>query len=251
MRYLKYFENNDILYMLKNDIKHKGIYDVLNNDDFELKIDDVSGDHLTLNWIKMKTRKYSGTDILNSLIKYSQEKNYEYISAYGIKGDFKGKPVNGYYTLMRWGFIPDKGVNFINNVLDTKYNSLEEAFSKSIFWENWKKNGTEYTGEFNLETNSLSFKILNKEKILIKIRIHFKYKGSLHKKYHTGTVDVEIEGDEYHGQTKEESTISEATELLSDMISHGLIDVECDHAVDDFFIEKISYDFSEEADFKF
>lgn len=160
-----------LLKIIENNKRNEGNYILVETSDFIVKFNEVSGKHLSFNWCYMKTKKFSGTDILRALIMYSQKKGYRYISGYGIKGYDKAKidgkykdiKVNGFYTIMRWGFLPDKGVKFINKVLKSNYSSLEDAFSDSFFWQQWKEKGVEFYGEFDLSPNSLSFKVLNKE----------------------------------------------------------------------------------------
>jgi hypothetical protein len=166
------FESNidEVLNIIKNQMKEDKTGKKVETSDFILKIDDMTN-HVTLSWIYTKTRTYSGTDIIRALIKYAQEKNYKFIAGYGIKGfdivEIEGKKTrivtNGYYSLMRWGFLPDKGIKVINKKLKTNYATLEDAFSDSSFWTTWKDNGGDYTGEFDLKPNSLSFKVLDKQ----------------------------------------------------------------------------------------
>ncbi len=161
---------NDILTMMKTQMKETKEYKDLETEDFMLRIGEMTS-HITLSWIYTKTSKYSGTDILKALIKYCQENGFKSITGYGIKGhdsviiDGKRKSIvtNGYYSLMRWGFIPDKGVKFINKTLKTNYSTLEDAFSDKEFWTKWKEDGKEYTGEFDVSSNSLSFRVLDKQ----------------------------------------------------------------------------------------
>ena len=175
MKYLKRYESysnviDELLNIIETQQVKDDFYQVIDTEDFVLKLDNV-GDYLTINWIWMKTRKYSGTELFNAIIKYAENKGYDTIYAFGIKGknlvkaDGKNQViiVNGYYTLMRWGFIPDKGINFINRILKEKYESFEDAFSDPEFWIKWKSKGVEYGGSFDLTPNSLSFKILNRE----------------------------------------------------------------------------------------
>lgn len=176
------FESNvdDILDIIKNKmITGKDGYKSIETPDFILKIDEVDT-HVTLSWIYMKTQKYKGTDVLNAIIKYSKSKGYKSITGFGIRGtdivkiDGKSKTIetNGYYTLMRWGFIPDNGIKMINRVLKTKYPSLIAAYKDPEFWTKWKQNGKDYTGEFDIAPNSLSWKILlHKENELTENRI--------------------------------------------------------------------------------
>ena len=79
-----------------------------------------------------------------------------------INGKSKSIVVNGYYTMLRWGFIPEGGIKFINKVLHSNYESLESAIIDPEFWNRWKLEGKEFIGFFDLSSNSLSWKILNK-----------------------------------------------------------------------------------------
>lgn len=86
----------------------------------------------------------------------------------------------------------------------------------------------------------------------MKVRITFKFKGSLMRNFITATVDAEIEGHGYMGMDEKESMMNEATEVLGCMITHGLVDVACDHAVDDFEVLGVTKDIpDEEADYIF
>lgn len=160
----------DILTIIKTQMKETKDYKDLETDDFMLRIGEMTS-HVTLSWIYTKTNKYSGTDILKALIKYCQESGFKTITGYGIRGTdsviINGKrkiiTTNGYYSLMRWGFIPDKGIKFINNILKTNYTTLEDAFSNKEFWTKWREDGKEYTGEFDVSSNSLSFNVLDKQ----------------------------------------------------------------------------------------
>jgi hypothetical protein len=156
-------ENQNLEDLISHSIVPNKKGDVLiKNDDFEAKID-TFGDYYRLYWIKNISRKYSGTEIFKNILKTLSNKfGNRPVSATGIKGEFKGKPVNGYYTMFRWGFIPEGGIDFINNQLGTSYESLEKAVNDNGFWEMWKANGTEIEGIFDMSPGSLSWKILNK-----------------------------------------------------------------------------------------
>lgn len=135
---------------------------LMKNDDFETKID-TFGDNYRLYWIKNISKKYSGTEIFKSILKTLKNKfGNKPISTTGIKGKFKGKPVNGYYTMLRWGFIPKGGINFINEKLNTNYKNISEAVTDEKFWELWRNKGCEFDGIFDMQPNSVSYKILNK-----------------------------------------------------------------------------------------
>ena len=175
MKYLKHFESHtnaidELLNIIETQQVKQGFYEVIETEDFFLKLDDVGG-YLSFNWIWMKTKKYNGTDLFRAIIKYTEKKGFAKISGFGIRGknvvkSFGKKKlidVNGYYSLMRWGFLPNKGVKLINKSLKENYESLEYAFSDPTFWNKWKEKGVEYAGTFDMTPNSLSFKILNRE----------------------------------------------------------------------------------------
>lgn len=166
-------QQENILDIINANKVSKDFYTLVETTDFTLKYDDASEDHITLNWIyiKNKSSNISGTDLFKALIEIAKSKGIYKIFAYGIKGyDIievdgvkKSIWVNGYYTMLRWGFIPDKGIHFLNKILKTNYNSLEEAYKEQNFWDSWKENGKEFTGVFDLSSEeTLSMRILNK-----------------------------------------------------------------------------------------
>ena len=150
--------NNIINANFKPD-KHGDIH--IKNNDFEVKFD-TFGDNYRLNWIKNFSGKYKGTEIFKNMLHNLHDKiGDKPITATGIKGVFKGKPVNGYYTMFRWGFVPDGGIKQINKILNTKYNDLESAINDPAFFDKWKENGEEYEGIFDMSPNSISWKLIN------------------------------------------------------------------------------------------
>lgn len=78
------------------------------------------------------------------------------------------------------------------------------------------------------------------------VRITFWFKGTMdrHK-----TIDMTVDLDIDANQTDEQTWITNrAFDALSTAITHGLIDHFCDHAVEDFGIESISFEFKGKAD---
>ncbi len=85
-----------------------------------------------------------------------------------------------------------------------------------------------------------------------KARIYFWFRGTFHKKPITGmTVDSDINCTKRFGMTQAESNMYGADEQLSAMITHGLIDVHCDHAVQDFGVERVEFKFKGKAHLKY
>jgi hypothetical protein len=138
---------------------------VVDNEDFEVRFD-LWGDTYRFNWIINRTAKYRGADIFHALITAVE-------MAYGAKpittSAEKGydeqakKDLNGYYTMLRWGFIPDKGVKMFNALLGETYPTMEAAFKDSSFWKNWRDYGSSYTGVFDMTPGSLSWDLLEKK----------------------------------------------------------------------------------------
>ena len=159
---------NELFDIIKTQGKSEKFYTLVDTDDFILKYDDTS--YMTLDWIYMKTNKYRGTDIFKAFLQLAKERGHNKVKAWAIKGadvvKINGKSksivVNGYYTMLRWGFIPEGGIKFINKVLHSNYESLESAIIDPEFWNRWKLEGKEFIGFFDLSSNSLSWKILNK-----------------------------------------------------------------------------------------
>ena len=142
---------------------------LIKTSDFAIKFD-TWGNTYNLYWIKNFSSKFKGTDIFKELLKIVKERVGEkVIIATGIRGDFKGEDTNGYYTMMRWGFIPEGGISFINKILGTNYEKIEKAFNDSNFWINWKANGVQFDGEFDMSVNSLSWKVLNHQLLVEKV----------------------------------------------------------------------------------
>ena len=147
-------------------MKKKDFLDI-DNEDFALRFD-VWGPTFRLSWIKNKSGKYRGTDIWKTLLDVIKKKfGLKDITASAEKGyDSVDKvELNGYYTMLRWGFIPDKGIKMFNALLGEDYKSLEEAFSDEKFWSDWLKYGQSWTGVFDASPNSLSWKLLYKKPI--------------------------------------------------------------------------------------
>ena len=174
MKYIKLFESFesiDIPYLMSNNFEKDRFYKTLETDDFMIKFDEITGDSLTIDWIYNISNKIRGIDIFKGIIEYCNKKNYDSIHAYGIRGlgyvnDDKqsvGVETNGYYTMMRWGFVPKNGVKDINKILKTKYKSIDDMYLDQNFWTKWKKDVNDYAGVFDLNKNSLSYKILNHE----------------------------------------------------------------------------------------
>lgn len=104
------------------------------------------------------------------------------------------------------------------------------------------------SGKMSIELDTLEFHSLHAE---TNARIYFQYKGSLDKTYHDGSVDCKIdENVEFAFQTKEQSLMTEANEILGCMITLGIIDAQCEHRIDDFRTVRVELNPSGEADFK-
>lgn len=80
-----------------------------------------------------------------------------------------------------------------------------------------------------------------------KVRIKFWYKGALVRKA-TGTVDAFIECDE---RDNKDYIKNRADDVLSKMITRGLVDNMCDAGISDFGVTKVSLKFTGEPDFIF
>lgn len=147
----------EILKILEENYTYDHFYKVVQNDDFILKWDE-SEDHLTLSWIYRISDKYKGREIFNSLIEYCKKKNIPRITAYCVRGydsisiNNQKEEIydNGYYTLLKWGFKPDKGIKLINKTLKTNYKTIESAVRSPLFWKKWKDDGVDFTGYYDL-----------------------------------------------------------------------------------------------------
>lgn len=65
---------------------------------------------------------------------------------------------------------------------------------------------------------------------MTKVRLYFKFKGTLHRKFYETNVDWEVNLNGLDG----DSIFWECEEVLGCLITKGLVDVECCHGVDDF-----------------
>lgn len=148
----------EILKILEENYTYSHFYKIVQNNDFILKWDETE-DHLTLSWIYRISDKYKGRDIFNSLIEYCKKKNIPRITAYCVRGNDSIIVNNnkkeiydtGYYTLLKWGFKPDKGVKFLNKTLKTNYSTIESAIKSPIFWKKWKDKGVDFTGYYEIK----------------------------------------------------------------------------------------------------
>jgi hypothetical protein len=136
---------DNVYSIIKNTTKVKQGISHVKNEDFDI-IFDIEGDTLTLTWINVKSGKFTGKDVLSALIQLAHENGANKIRATGVRGKYHGKLAYGYYALLKWGFIPDGGIAFLNKVLGTKYGSIKEAFADPQFWAMWKDMGVEFTG---------------------------------------------------------------------------------------------------------
>jgi hypothetical protein len=123
-------------------------YLLINCEDFEIRYDNVDDENITLCWILKKTNKYQGIYIFNNFVEFLKGKNFKYIRAYCSNGitiyDHKIIQLNGYYTLLKWKFIPSKGINFINKTLKTNYKDFDEMYNDKTFWNRWKTFGKDF-----------------------------------------------------------------------------------------------------------
>jgi hypothetical protein len=148
----------------ENAIVRKDLTIILRSEDYDINFDVFLKDSYRLNWIRNLSKRYKGTDIFETLLKWISDRiGIAKITATGIKGKFKGIPVNGYYTMMRWGFLPEDGVDFINDTLGTTYIDERDAVCDSDFWLLWKEDGVEFEGVFDMKDNSLSYTVLHRK----------------------------------------------------------------------------------------
>lgn len=145
----------------RDSIQNKAGFMVVNSSDFELMYD-VMDERVTLMWITKKTENFSGIDLFKGLVLYLKEIGVETITAWGVKGYIAKKEGVGYYVLLKWGFIPDKGIILINRMLKTSYKNFCEVYDDPKFFKLWQEKGRDFTGAFSLDKNSLSMKQLSK-----------------------------------------------------------------------------------------
>lgn len=135
---------------------------VVDSPDFQLKYDD-KGDFM-FSWIYMKTSKFRGTDVFKALLMIAQKEGAKEIHALAAKGKTNDVLANGYYTLIKWGFVPIKDIDWANKLLGTQYQSWDEAYSDPKFFELWKAKGKEVYVTFDTTPGSLSMKTFSKYK---------------------------------------------------------------------------------------
>lgn len=128
--------------------------------DFQLKYDD-KGDFM-FSWIYLKTNKYRGADIFKAVLRLAKEVGAKEIHALAAKGVTNNVDATGYFVLVKWGFLPIKGIEWVNKLLGTSYQSFEEAYNDSNFLPMWKQKGQEGYVTFDLTPGSLSMKVFNK-----------------------------------------------------------------------------------------
>jgi hypothetical protein len=148
---------------IKSNLKKHNTYEEIKTEDFEIRIE--AGPEFILRWIKNKTKKYTGKQIMQCIINIAKERGYSEIEAWGSKGKMEGEQTDGYYKLMLWGFVPNKDISWVNKLVGKNYSSFEEAYSDETFWDLWKQKGKEWpNGSFYLDDNSISMKQFKKNK---------------------------------------------------------------------------------------
>lgn len=149
----------------QNGINKKGYTEVI-TPEFELRYDTV-GDRLSLMWVQIKSSKYKGVDIIKALVKLTRELGLKKITTYAVSGNISGSDkkavkASGYYALLKFGFIPDGGIEFINKILHTHYKDMQQAYDDVYFLALWKAAEHEFTGDFDVSSGSISMRQLNK-----------------------------------------------------------------------------------------
>jgi hypothetical protein len=152
---------NDIYTLIEKEKKNINNVWIVDNNDFQLNYEDKGG--FMFRWIYLKTNKYKGKDILKALVKIAQKSGANEMSALASKDVVNGVETNGFYSLVKWGFEPTKGIDWINKVLGTNYKDLETAYNDPNFLPLWKTKGKECWVTFDLIPGSLSNRILAKE----------------------------------------------------------------------------------------
>lgn len=152
----------NIDYVLNNQTKKKFYY-ILEDDDLFLQYSIMEDSHLTLNYIKIKNKyNVKFVDVIKTLIELCKIYNLQYIRGSMEKGfailNNERTMLNGYYSFLRIGFIPDTGINFINKSLKgiVKYENMEDIYMDDDFFDIWKEFGKPYSGYFDISKNSLS-----------------------------------------------------------------------------------------------
>lgn len=138
---------------------------IIKNEDFDLGFDVwPDGPYHRLDWIHNKSGRFKGADILQCAIIVASDIGGEKpVTAFGMLGDFKGVKLNGAYTMLRWGFLPEDGVEMLNALLGEDYPDMETAFRDPNFWKNWKIYSSDYEGIFDTTPGSLSWDLLKRK----------------------------------------------------------------------------------------
>jgi hypothetical protein len=153
---------------------------IVSNEDFELKYEADSSDFI-FRWVLVKSSKYKGKDIFKAIIDIAKKEGYKEINALAAKGKTNNVSANGYYSLVKWGFIPTKDITWVNKLLNTSYNSYDEAFNDPNFLPLWKEKGKETYAIFDLDPNSTSFKQFNKTNLTMENKLNKLIKETLKK----------------------------------------------------------------------
>lgn len=149
---------SDLQDVIRTTIKYKNNIPSIKNPDFDIIFDIKDDNTAELTWINNKTNKYKGRDIFEAFMLYLKSKGIKRVEAWGTKGKMHGTTAIGYYVMLKYGVIPTN-INDINKILNTNYKNIQDAFKDPSFWENWKANGDDYFGVFDLSNNSLSWKV--------------------------------------------------------------------------------------------
>lgn len=144
---MNYFED-----LAREDIKVKD-----ENIEFLFTIQD---DVCRLNWVQSRNKSVRMTFVFKQFITALQKLGVRKITANCIRGNFQRVKCNGYYTLLKWGFIPEGGRGFINKFITPEYDAFwffTELNSSEL--SQWRENGESFEGVFYLDQDSFSMRM--------------------------------------------------------------------------------------------
>jgi hypothetical protein len=106
--------------------------------------------------------KGRGYKIFESQVNELRKKKFEKITVYAA-GNINNPDYNGYYTWARFGYQPKKEdatqiVEMVNRTNGTQFKSWYEMMNTVTGQKLWKQIGSDWDGEFDLKSNSLSMK---------------------------------------------------------------------------------------------
>lgn len=156
-----------LVYVLE---RKKGVFEVVvnnNNDILMTRTIDTNNKIIHNDLFVIKSKKYDGSDVFTAQVEKARKQGYtKIVTEAAGKSMNSGTKFNGYYTWLRLGYKPNaktdaKFTERFNRQTGSNIKSITELMHSESGRAWWKKNGNTFKGEFDLNPNSESSKVLN------------------------------------------------------------------------------------------